>query len=127
MLIHASHGTDMSSRDQEFFKTMGARITAARKTHDLTQQELAEHLGIAQQTYAQYEAGIRRIPASMLPPLAQRLGVTMDELLGIKSPSRTKPGPANKFELQIERVRKLPRTKQQLILSMLDAFLATAS
>jgi len=127
MLIHIPIGTDMSSRDQEFFKAMGARIAAARRLHDLTQQELADHLGIAQQTYAQYEAGIRRIPASMLPPLAQCLDVTMDELLGVKPASRTKPGPANKFELQIERVRKLPRTKQQLILSMLDAFLATAS
>jgi len=127
MLIHIPSGTDMSSQDQEFFKAMGARIARARKHLDFTQLQMAEQLGIAQQTYAQYESGIRRIPASMLPPLAQRLSLTVEELLGVRSHSRTKPGPANKFERQIERMRALPRAKQQLILDMLDAFLTTAS
>lgn len=126
MLIHFPLGTDMSSTDQEFFKAMGARIASARKARDLTQQDLAEQLGIAQQTYAQYETGIRRIPASMLPKLAQNLGLTLEELMGVGSGSRYKPGPSSKFELQIERLRQLPRATQKVVMNMLDGVLAQA-
>ena len=51
----------------------------------------------------------------------------MDELVGVKTGLQPKRGPANNFEKRIERMRKLPRTKQQIILDMLDAFLAKAS
>jgi transcriptional regulator with XRE-family HTH domain len=123
VLLGHSAGEPVSSRDQDFFKAMGARIAAARKAHDLTQQDLAEHLGVAQQTYAQYEVGIRRIPASMLPDLSQRLGLTMDELMGIRAHTRSKPGPMTRFERQFERIRLLPRTKQQVLMEMLEGFL----
>lgn len=123
MLLRHSAGEPVSSRDQDFFKAMGARITAARKALDLTQQALAESLGVAQQTYAQYEVGIRRIPASMLPTLAQLLGLSMDELMGVSPQTRSKPGPANRFERQLERIRLLPRTKQQVLMEILEGFL----
>jgi hypothetical protein len=42
----------MNAKDEQFFKALGARIASARKTHELTQQQLAEQLGIAQQTLA---------------------------------------------------------------------------
>ena len=124
MLIHIPIGTDMSSTDQEFFKAMGNRIASARKARDLTQQDMADRLDVAQQTYAQYESGIRRIPASMLPKLAQNLGLTLDELMGIGSGSRYKPGPSSKLESQIERLRQLPRATQKVVMNMLDGVLA---
>lgn len=123
MLVHIPLGTAMSSTDQEFFKALGARIVSARKSRDLTQQEMAERLGIAQQTYAQYESGIRRIPASMLPKLAQDLGLSLDELMGQNERGRNKPGPAPKLQTQIERIRQLPRAKQQVLMDILDGFL----
>jgi len=126
MLIHFPLWTDMSSTDQDFFKAMGTRIANARKARELTQQGLAEQLGIAQQTYAQYETGIRRVPASMLPKLAQNLGLTLEELMGVGSGSRYKPGPSSKLELQIERLRRLPRATQKVVMNMLDGVLAQA-
>jgi len=126
MLIHIPLGTDMSSTDQEFFKAMGTRIASARKARDLTQQDMADRLDIAQQTYAQYETGIRRIPASMLPHLAENLGLTLEELMGVGSGSRYKPGPSSKLERQIERLRQLPRATQKVVMNMLDGVLAQA-
>lgn len=126
MLIHIPLGTDMSSMDQEFFKAMGTRISNARKARGITQQDMADRLDIAQQTYAQYETGIRRIPASMLPKLVQNLGLTLDELMGVGSGSRSKPGPSSKFEVQIERLRQLPRATQKVVMNMLDGVLAQA-
>jgi transcriptional regulator with XRE-family HTH domain len=87
---------------------------------------MADRLDIAQQTYAQYETGIRRIPASMLPKLAQNLGLTLEELMGVGSGSRYKSGPASKLELQIERLRQLPRATQKVVMNMLDGVLAQA-
>jgi transcriptional regulator with XRE-family HTH domain len=117
----------MDSQDAPFFKALGSRITAARKAQNLTQQQLADQLGVAQQTYAQWETGRARIQVDMLPKLAKDLNVSLDELIGVKTGPRSKSGPANKFEQRIERMRKLPRTKQQIVLDMLDAFLAKAS
>jgi Helix-turn-helix len=38
--------------DKGFYLALGQRVAAARKARDLTQQQLADELGIAQQTLA---------------------------------------------------------------------------
>lgn len=117
----------MNSHEAQFFKAMGARIAQARRAKGLTQQQLADQLGIAQQTYAHYEVGNVRVPASTLPLLGQLLGLTPNELLGHgESPRKAKPGPMSKLDQQIERIRQLPRTKQRFVMQMLDAVIAQA-
>ena len=127
MAVQISGGATVNGQDETFFKELGLRITGARKARDLTQQQLADQLGLAQQSYAQYETGRARIQAAMLPKLAQILDLTMDELMGLSTVARVKPGPASKFELQIERLRQLPKAKQQLLMAMLDAAIMQAS
>ena len=51
-----------------------------RKEHRITQ--LAERLGVSQQTIQAYESGKRRIQVAALPELAQLLLTTLEELLG---------------------------------------------
>ena len=119
-------GTNMDSRDEKFFKDVGLRIASARKARNLTQQQLADMLGIVQQSYAQYETGRARIQVAMLPKLARYLGLTMDELMGINAGAKIKPGPSSKLELQIERLRQLPRATQKVVMNMLDGVLAQA-
>jgi DNA-binding transcriptional regulator YiaG len=50
MAVLITSGTHVNSQEQQFFKAIGARIAQARKHQNLTQQQLAEQLGIAQQT-----------------------------------------------------------------------------
>ena len=120
----------MSPQEQALFKALGARIAALRKQQGLTQTQLAEELGIAQQTLAHYEVGRLRMPVSLLPAFAQRFTVGIDELLmGESSRSasgRTKRGPAPRLQRQMERIARLPRMKQQLVIDMLDGLLAQA-
>lgn len=121
--------TTVNSHDEMFFKAMGARVSQARKRLGLTQQQVADNLGIPQQTYAHYEVGDVRVPASMLPLLSDILGLSPEELLGHStSPQKAKPkpGPASKLDQQIERIRQLPRTKQHFITEMLEIALAQA-
>jgi transcriptional regulator with XRE-family HTH domain len=116
----------MKTQDEHIFsKELGARIASARKVQHRTQQQVADHIGIAQQTVAHYEAGRMRIPTFHLPPLAEILGLTVDELLG-HGQKLSKPGPTPKLQKQFERISQLPRAAQQMLINMLDGVLAQA-
>ena len=57
---------------------------------------------------------------------AGALGVEPAYFLDGGAVRRRKPGPPSELELRIERLRKLPRSKQDMILAMLDAALEQA-
>jgi transcriptional regulator with XRE-family HTH domain len=116
----------MNTKNESFFKDLGARVAQARKDQGLTQVQLAERLGVAQQTLAHYEVGRARIAASMLPDLAEILDLSVDEMLIGQPPARPlgKRGPASRLQQQIEAVSRLPKAKQKFVVEMLDTVLA---
>ena len=71
----------ISSEERDFFVELGERIAALRKTHSITQTQLAEALKVSQQTVQAYEVGRRRIPVSALPVVAQLLEVSLKNYL----------------------------------------------
>lgn len=113
----------MPERDWKFFKELGQRVAQLRKEQGLTQVQLAEMLSISQQLVAAYEVGRRRIPVSMLPALADVLAVSVEDLLG-KNNKALKRGPTPKLQRQLERVSRLPRSKQRFVMEMLDTVLS---
>lgn len=66
--------------------TFGKRLKSYRKAKGLTQQVLAEKIGVSDKTVSRWESdgGYPDVPT--LVPLARALGVTVDELLGGKRP-----------------------------------------
>ncbi|WP_080403396.1 helix-turn-helix domain-containing protein [Burkholderia ubonensis] len=118
----------MNPSDERFFRELGERIANARKAHGLTQQQLADALGIAQQTLAHYEGGRSRLPVSMLPTLAQLLTLSFDELMGqaVNCGRSGKRGPTSRLQQQIAAIEQLPKAKQQFVSQMLDTVLAQA-
>ena len=56
----------------------GKRIKALRKKHGLTQEKLAEQLGIAVNTVARIEIGNRGISVDLAIELAVRFDTTLD-------------------------------------------------
>jgi transcriptional regulator with XRE-family HTH domain len=112
--------------DKPFFKALGARIAELRREQGLSQQALADELGVAQQTLAHYEVGRARMAVSLVPTLAKILGVSVEELLGIKNGS-SKRGPAPVLQRQIERLSRLPKAKQKVVMEMLDGVLSQAN
>lgn len=127
MTVITSRVTAVNSKDEAFFKELGGRIAAARKAQGLTQIQLAEQLGIAQQTLAHYEVGRLRLPTSMLPVLAESLSVPVEQLLGQPAArSAGKRGPASRLAQQVERIGQLPMAKQRFVMEMLDTVLAQA-
>jgi transcriptional regulator with XRE-family HTH domain len=113
----------MAPDEQQFLKALGARIAQLRKEQGLSQQAMAEALGLAQQTIAHYEGGRIRMQISLLPEVAQLFGVSTDDLLGRKS-GASKRGPASKMQQQVERLSRLPQAKQRVVMEMLEGFLS---
>ena len=109
----------MTQDDYTFFQALGQRIATLRKAQNMTQGQLAAYLGISQQHMASFEKGIRKVPASMLPMLAQLFGVSVDELIGLKD-TAAKRGPMPKLQRQIEQVALLPKAKQKFVSEMLE-------
>ena len=115
----------LSKQELTFFSRLGARIAHLRKEQGITQVQLAEMLGVSQQTITAYEVGRRRIQVSALPVIAQALGVTV-EVLVAEDPKPAKRGPAPKMQQQLERLQALPRAKQRMISEVLDSLIAQA-
>ncbi len=115
----------MTKDDNAFFQALGQTIATLRKAQNMTQGQLAEYLGISQQHMASFEKGIRKVPASMLPTLAKRFSISVDELVGLKD--KAKRGPMPKLQRQIEQVAQLPRTKQKFVSEMLDTVIQQAA
>ena len=63
------------------------RIKDLREDHDLSQQEVAEYLGMKQPQYSRYERGLRDIPTDILIKLSLLYKTSVDYLLGITSES----------------------------------------
>lgn len=63
------------------YKFLGKRIREERVKLNLTQERLAEDIGISTAYLGQIERGERSVTLDKLIPLANRLGVTIDFLL----------------------------------------------
>ena len=62
-------------------ETIGNRIAKFRKAKSMTQEELANHMGVSSQAVSKWENDASCPDISLLPKLAKVLGVTTDELL----------------------------------------------
>ena len=65
-------------------ETIGNRIAQYRKEKQMTQEDLAQHLGVSPQAVSKWENDQTCPDISLLPQLAKLLGVTTDELLSGK-------------------------------------------
>lgn len=65
--------------------TLGSRISQKRKAADMTQEELANKLGVSSQAVSKWENDVSCPDISLLPTLAKVLSTTVDELLTGKS------------------------------------------
>ena len=65
---------------------------------------------------------------SALPVLAKLLIVSTDELLGEPTKKTNgKRGPTSKLQQQMERVNRLPRSKQKFVIEMIDTVIQQAA
>ncbi len=63
------------------------RLRDLREDHDLSQQAVAEYLGMKQPQYNRYERGLRDIPTDVLIRLAKLYKISTDYILGLTNDS----------------------------------------
>ena len=66
------------------------RFIKLREDNDLTQQEIANKLGVLRNTYSKWENNINDIPLDILNKLANFYNCSLDYLLGLSNKSTIK-------------------------------------
>jgi transcriptional regulator with XRE-family HTH domain len=100
----------------------GQRLHELREAAGLSQQQMADKLGMSQRAYSHWERRSVALRADQVTSLAKILGVTADSLLGVEPLRQRGSGPAGKMRLLFEAVSKLPRSQQEKITAILEPF-----
>lgn len=100
---------------------IGQRLAEARERAGISQVQLAALLQTNQQTIAYWERHGTWFRSDILIKLTQILGVSSDELLGIKPPRSVATKPIGKARRLFDAVSKLPRRQQEKIAEVVEA------
>ena len=73
---------DKELMEKELLVGLGNRLKELRREKGLTQQSMADMMGITMRNYQRYEYGMINVPATTLNFFADFFGVTTDYLLG---------------------------------------------
>lgn len=107
----------------------GRRLTEARQKRGLTQVQLAELIGSTQRAVSRYETVADFPPTAVLLEIAKTLGVSADELLGLKTPKTTaspKQDPETKrLWKKFQQVRSLPEKDQRAVIRLINSLVQT--
>ena len=108
--------------------TFPERITAIRKDLKLSQEKFGELATVSQRTVAFWEAGQRMPSHAVISALADRLGVSVDYLLGRTDEKATKKQPAVQHGKLVEniiaRVQDLPDPALSRLSDFLEGLVA---
>lgn len=102
----------------------GPRLVARRKAAGFTQRELAQELGVSRRMIAYYEGETQHPPTSILPRLAQILGVSADELLNAEVRRQAPPEPTTiRLQRKLHELEKLSAKERRQAIQLLDVFI----
>lgn len=114
---------------RRFTKTrpkLGSHLAALRVNAGLSQGELAQRIGVLQQTIAFWEQSDKPPRSEVLLKLAEALGVSIETLLSEETGPVTvkkKGGPDGKLRKVFEEASSLPRRQQEKIMEFVSAFI----
>jgi transcriptional regulator with XRE-family HTH domain len=115
----------MPKQKIEELSDFGRRLVRLRKAAGYTQVELAKELEVSQRMVSYYEGHSDYPPASLLPKLAEILGVSADELLGIKPLKKAKK-PDTRLQRRVQQIEKLPTKERRQLIQVIDTYLKAA-
>mgnify|MGYP001800835464 CR=1 FL=1 len=104
----------------------GQQLALFRKERGYSQQQLADLLDTTRPNIAYYERAAKNPTLEFIQRCADVLEVSVSDLLteDVESATPRKRGPKSALERSFEQISKLPRSKQQEILKVVDALVA---
>ncbi len=105
-------------------ETFRQRLLRLRQARGYSQRELGDRVGVSQRMMSYYEREAEHPPAYLLPRLAETLGVTVDELMGVRPVKEPAAAPRNtRLWRKLRDVEKLPPGDRKAVLKFVDALL----
>ncbi len=98
--------------------SIGARLIALRKEKGLTQQEMADKIGLHVNQIRRYESGSAQ-PSLEAKKMAMTMSVTIDSL--VFGPGER--GPDEDLRLQFEAVSQMPEEEKKIIKALLEGMI----
>ena len=112
-----------TSNQTEKNDSFGDRMANLRNERGYSQRDLARETGISQRMIAYYEKQAQYPPTHVLPILAEALGVSVDQLLGLA----TDKGDGKKKDMRLWRrftqIEKLDTKEKRQVIQLLDTFI----
>ena len=107
----------------------GKKLAALRKSRGITQAELADMLGVRQQTVTHYERRTDNPSLELINRLAMFFDVTPAELVdkNLVPKPKHKSGKRSVLDEAVERARKLSSQKQKVVAQLIDAYVRAES
>ena len=123
---HAAASRRSTGRTQDIDRHVGARVRERRIMLGLTQQQLADLIGVTYQQAHKYERGINRVSAGRLYEIAQVLSVPIGYFFdGIDGEGTRSVSPRERMCLELARnFTQIPNERHQEALSQLARVLA---
>jgi transcriptional regulator with XRE-family HTH domain len=125
---HIASSRRSTSRSQDIDRYVGARIRERRIMLGLTQQQLADLIGVTYQQAHKYERGINRVSAGRLFEVSQVLSVPVSYFFdGLEQETDRAISPRERMCLELARnFAQIPNERHQEALSQLARVLAAA-
>jgi transcriptional regulator with XRE-family HTH domain len=101
----------------------GRRVRTLRETQGMTQVELARTLGIPQSNVSEMERGVRGLTIHQVVKLAKALKVSTDAILVGNGKREQKTGASLKLVRRLQRIERLPESRQRVVLKFIDALI----
>ena len=124
MRITTSPLVAVNTKEESFFKELGARLAQARKQQGITQVQLSATLGIAQQTLAHYEGGRLRLPTLACCPSWPRCSKCPSKTCSASSLRTPQHGQARGHRpasnSRLSKSPSCPARKRRFVIEMLD-------
>ena len=114
----------MSERTLE----IAQRLTRIRQQKAISQREFCAKLEVSQPMMSHYERGERRIPSDLLADMAEILGVSTDELIGLKTPKKNTPemdAETKKLWKKFQKMSQLPEHDQRAVIRLINSLTRT--
>ncbi|GIB64112.1 phage transcriptional regulator [Vibrio cholerae] len=99
--------------------SLAKRLITLRKEKGLTQQQMADVLGVHVNSLKKYEAGQAQPSLDAIKKIAIALHVSTDFLLF----EEHERGPSDDLDLQLEAISQMPEGEQMVILEVLESLI----